>query len=87
MLHTGIINYFNMTKITITGEQPKEKKPIELVWYINSKGDKTPAESTPRCFKNIEVTLRKDDFDIFYCYNNDRTIGALYLGYYNDGVI
>lgn len=83
-------NLKNVTKIIVTGKKPKKekiKKPIEFVWFVNSKGERICAISTPSDYYNIEATLRNNGFDIFYCYNYNRAVGFLYLGHYNDGVI
>lgn len=81
-----------MTKVTIIGEEPKEKqlKPIEFLmmlcgdkeWTIRNNQDK---------YHNI-VLLRKNygttGLDLMFAYNDMcSNVGVLYLGHFNDGIV
>lgn len=77
--------------IRIIGEEPpvqKKLKHIELCkkWAgINMILD---GHDNVKEFSNIELISRGYflDYDLIFCYNNDRSTGVIYIGNWNDGV-
>ena len=84
------------TICTVLGEdvvKPKGKG-IELlkILYTDLTGQEIRNSfdgTNPREFKNVEVVRYGllDKLDIFYCYDTDRTKGAIFLGHLNDGFV
>lgn len=85
-----------MTKVIVLGNQPKEEKklkPIEFVYaIIESKGkpriDKT--RSTPSMWNNIELLSKSqsiDYYDSMFAYDDDTSMGIIFFGHFNDGVV
>jgi len=80
-----------MTKITIIGEETRNKKPIELKLLLcdDLSFDESPCKGDN--YSNIELICRnygvKGLFDLIYAYDSDRNKGYLYLGHWNDGVL
>ena len=78
-----------MTKVKIIGEQPEApKKKIEFFKYYTANG-LIESRSLPEYFENIELICRgyKAEYDLMFAYNKDRSVGTLYLGHFNDGVV
>lgn len=85
------------TKVTILGEQPieQEKKKIEFVYAINTfSGEKEKAKTFPCEWENIELVKKgsnESELDVMLAYDDNRTVGRtvgiLYLGHFNDGVV
>jgi hypothetical protein len=80
------------TVCTVLGEDVavKKGKGIEFVKYVFSDSAEIKNIVTkPSGFKNVEVVKygERGCFDIFYAYNDDRTIGGIYLGHLNDGFV
>ena len=81
------------TKVTILGKEPieQEKKKIVFVYFIDSVTGKAERSTTPpESWNNIELIKRThthDGYDIMFAYETDRTVGELYLGHFNDGVV
>jgi hypothetical protein len=83
-----------MTKVIILGkDEPKQKelKRIEFVDFLDeglSPDDNVKYHPYEWC--NIELISKnyiRSGMDIMYAYNDDRNIGILYLGHFNDGVV
>jgi len=80
-----------MAKCIVLGEvnipEPK-KKPIELVSYIDGKGHRFSANiSRWNNYELIAANYKCEKLDLIFCYEGDRANGALYLGYWNDGIV
>jgi hypothetical protein len=80
------------TVCTVLGEDVavKRGKGIEFVKYVFSDSAEIKnTETRPSGFKNVEVVKfgQIGCFDIFYAYDDDRTIGGIYLGHLNDGFV
>ena len=80
-----------MTKCIVLGEQPTEvkKKPIEFVKCLNVDLVYNKPSSLPNSFKNLELICKNYSgsvYDMIFAYQEDRGIGVLYFGYWNDGV-
>lgn len=81
------------TKVTIVGQEPieQEKKKIQFVYFVDSETGKAEQTTTlPESWSNIELIKRThiyEGYDIMFAYDHDRTIGCLYLGYFNDGIV
>jgi hypothetical protein len=84
-----------MTIIKVHGKpvEQQEKKPIELVKYINAKGELKAASGNHHFFEADVVNLHKtkeqmshvDEYDFIEIYTgSDMT---MYLGHWNDGVL
>ena len=79
-----------MTKITVLGQEPKEKelKKIEFVGSIDYTGNVIYNPTLEPCnFDEIKVYLRtaNQQFDLFVCYQDN--IRFTYLGNFNDGIV
>ena len=80
-----------MTKIIdLTKEAKEEKvlKPIEFVRYVGLNGY-IKAKTQPSAFNFIEMICRKyeNEYDLIFAYNDNRSLGGLYLGHFNDGIV
>ena len=80
------------TVCTVLGEDVavKRGKGIEFVKYVFSDSAEIKnTETRPSGFKNVEVVKfgQIGCFDIFYAYDDDTTIGGIYLGHLNDGFV
>ena len=80
-----------MTKVIILAEQPenKELKPIEFVKHLDSNLEFSSGCSSPKVWENIELICKNyaNKFDLMFAYDEDRILGILYLGHFNDGVV
>lgn len=79
-----------MTKVTILGQEPKEVKelkPIEFTRAFDFNESFEKAIIKPFRWKNIELVCRYERFDVMFAYDDDRSVGGLYLGHFNDGVV
>ena len=70
------------------GEPKKELKPIEFVKAILL-SEISKAGCSPDDYKNIELISKGyiDGHDLMFAYDDDRSTGCAYLGYWNDGVV
>lgn len=82
------------TKVTILGEQPieQEKKKIEFCKWVDVSGGCVShlIGLKPHDFQNIELIRLKQtslDYDVMFAYNKDRSVGIIYLGHFNDGIV
>ena len=79
-----------MTKVTIIGEATpiQKKKPIEFVKLIKSDDIRISA-SSPHIWKNIELICKNYEagYDLMFAYDDKRSDGTAYIGYFNDGVV
>lgn len=79
-----------MTKVVIIGEQSIEapKKKIEFVKYFTKVG-LSDAGSLPKQYENIELISLDycSGYDLMFAYGKHRSLGLLYLGHFNDGVV
>lgn len=81
------------TICTVLGEDVavKKGKGIEFVKLVitDTQNIYDSSSVNPSSFKNIDVIKvnRNGVFDIFYAYDNDRSLGSLYLGHLNDGFV
>ena len=86
------------SKIIIVGEKGElePKKPIQFLRGLLSDGQISDVHTdAPEDFNFIELIARNygtfgnKSFDLFFCYDNpnERNLGVLYLGNWNDGVI
>lgn len=81
------------TVCTVLGEDVavKKGKGIEFVKLVitDTQNIYDSSSVNPSSFKNIDVIKvnRNGVFDIFYAYDNDRSLGSLYLGHLNDGFV
>jgi hypothetical protein len=88
-----------MTKVTILGQpepEQKELKPMRFNWMLNTVDffnihdcKFTEPTTKPKDWDNITLLYRNffNDFDLFFCWNNNRDVRVLMLGYFNDGVV
>ena len=81
-----------MTKIIDLTKEAKEGKvlkPIEFVKYIRPRGQRITAQTNPSDFKLIELICRKytDGYDLMFASDDNRNLGGLYLGHFNDGIL
>lgn len=74
-----------MTKVTYIGNQPtKESKHIELIKYYSSNNRvNESAEGFDRC--DLVKRNVQDGLDLIICHDIKGSIGAPYLGHWNDG--
>lgn len=87
-----------MTKVTVLNEDPqkKESKQIEFVIHINAqltpknKNRAKESLSDPSDWDNV-VLLKKEDnnfyYDLMYAYDDDGKDSALFLGFFNGGIV
>lgn len=84
------------TKVTIIGQEPTQErklKPIEFVKHVSitkSELGVNDYETEPKDWLNIELVSKSNNkkyYDIMFAYDDDRSDGTIYLGYFNDGVI
>lgn len=80
-----------MTKVTILGQEPKEKelKKIEFVKDILENGSWFDSCYNPQAWKYIDLIClnwRGSNLDLMRVYD-DSTNGALVLGHFNDGIV
>lgn len=79
-----------MTKVTILGQEPKEKKELKPIEFTESLTGSKNFEGgcvPPSDWANIELVCRYGSFDIMFAYDDSRNNGCLYLGHFNDGVV
>ncbi len=80
-----------MTKVTILGEEPKEKKlkPIEFKLECFEKVFSKEPLCTPDGWDNIELVALDfiENYDLMFAYDKSRCGGCLYLGHFNDGIV
>jgi len=83
-----------MTKVIVIGEnnQPEnEKKKIELLKFLSSKIEIIIDAGNISNYKYVELICKDytDGNDMIFCYNNpdNRSVGTLFLGHWNDGVV
>jgi len=77
-----------MTNISVFGEdkERQSKKPIEFVYWIDERGNKSPVEAAP-CWINITL-LNRGYYDLFFAWDDDpQNDGCAYLGHWNDGIV
>lgn len=79
------------TIVKILGQEPqeKQKKKIEFVSLLTIGKTFSSVKSNPDDYKNIELICQGycGKFDIMFAYDNDRSMGYLYLGHFNDGIV
>jgi hypothetical protein len=79
-----------MTKVTIIGDETpiEKKKPIQFAKSIGTTSNH-PARSGTLWWGNIELICKdyRDGYDLMFAYNNKRSDGIAYLGYFNDGIV
>jgi hypothetical protein len=89
-----------MTKTIVLGEQPPKKtelKPIKFCRTLVEDGtvERTPGDAS-KSYKFLELVSREygtdndgEPFDLIFAYQNpqERGLGILYLGQWNDGVV
>lgn len=81
-----------MTKIIILGDNtPKQpKKPIEFLLSFNENKTFIKPHLNPKHWQNIELVCRNYNYervDLMFAYNENRNLGVLYLGHFNDGIV
>lgn len=86
------------TKVTVIGDKPGVRKlqKIKFIKVLNGDGEieRAPLFQQPDGWSNIELVCRKyttgkerTRMDLMFAYDNNRTAGCMYLGYFNDGVV
>lgn len=84
-----------MTKVIILGEEPKEikKKEIEFVkavrLVVGDDGTER-ANFSPSNFKYVELihrAIHEENYDVMFAYDDNRIVGVIYLGHFNDGIV
>jgi hypothetical protein len=92
----GLVFKNKMTKVIILGEAPgaePEKKKIEFEKELGCDLCIYNTAAIPSSFSFIElVSLNyndgiKDDFDLMFAHNGDRSKGMLVIGKFNDGIV
>lgn len=80
-----------MTKIIILGEHNlnKTKTPIQFLKLVTNNGIFDKIIDHPSEYKNIELICKKyeGEYDLMFAYMDDRNIGRLYFGFFNDGIV
>ncbi len=88
-----------MTKVTILGQGATDAtnlKPIQFKFMLNTVDffhiydcKFTEPTTKPNDWDNITLLYRNffNDFDLFFCWNNNKDVRVLMLGYFNDGVV
>ena len=79
-----------MTKVIDLTKEAKELKPIEFKQHIGFNCSVISTEIKPGSFKNIELICRKYNntkHDLMFAYHDNRNLGGLYLGHFNDGIV
>lgn len=70
------------------GEEPKKK--IEFVYIVDGIKKPYTTMNKPSEYDHVYLLLENSNgFDLFYAYNliNGEPLGAVYLGFFNDGVV
>ena len=83
------------TKCIVLGEESKEEKKLEPIRFIKQNNGNIDRNSMaaghgPAEWKNIELVCKSENihyFDIMFAYDDNRTVGTIYFGYWNDGVV
>lgn len=79
------------TKVTILGQQePKQEKKIEFVKMLLGNIIVKTTKKNPCDYDNIILICSNYGgigMDLFFAYDDDVNIGALYLGHFNDGIV
>lgn len=83
-----------MTKITILGQEPtqkKELKPIEFIKSITTsiKTEFIETSQFPHNWENITLIQEKfsEGLDLMFAYDVNRVYRGLFLGHFNDGIV
>ena len=84
-----------MTKVIILGEpaEKKEGKKIKFVKAFVHQMEWINCTSTPSDWENIELICKnynkssEDPYDLMYAYDDERNMGNIYLGHFNDGIV
>ena len=84
-----------MTKCIVLGNKPSKRKlkPIEFIGLIEETLNlETSTNLKPKDYKNIELictNYTSDNLDLMFAYDEDRNdpLSALWLGYWNDGIV
>lgn len=82
-----------MTKVSVFGQEAtesKQLKPIEFVKRIYSDGTVATNTTTPKDWNNVVLymaTSYVDCFDLILAFDDNDGVRALFLGYWNDGVV
>lgn len=85
-------------KIIVTAPPTRKPKPIQFIKFsagVVGNNNWTPIDCNPTDWKNIELisginrrnNTYKICYDIMFAYDNDRSMGVVILGYWNDGVV
>lgn len=83
------------TKVIILGEQAEQKKQLKKIEFVKCMSKdyiicNALYEATN--WVNIELICKnygghKEDMDLMFAYDEDRSKGTLYMGHFNDGVV
>ena len=81
-----------MTKVTIIGKKLSKDTDLKRILFEyewSSKDKIESARTTPFEWKNIELIAEQysGDLDLMFAYDNDRSNGIVFLGYFNDGIV
>lgn len=81
-----------MTKVIILGEQEKkelDKKPIEFLFYLSSHNNVSDFRGDISHFDYVELIASEYcGYQLMYAYKKEnRNIGVLGIGKFNDGVV
>ena len=74
-------------------EQEKKGKPIEFVRRLIDSIDESRVEDTddtPDNYENIELVSKSNsrhNYDLIFAYNDNRSLGIIFLGHWNDGFV
>jgi hypothetical protein len=81
------------TKCIVLGESEMHLKKIEFILVISNNSIVSKPIAKPEGWKNIELIQRACEtnnakgLDIMFAYDDDRSKGRLYLGYWNSGIV
>lgn len=84
-----------MTKCVVLGEDNQEEKKLKPIEFVFRDGGnlsvgRVKPSLMPSNWKNIELVSRSNNkykcYDIMFAYDNDRSRGVIYFGWWNDGV-
>lgn len=79
------------TKCIVLGQNEDSKKELKPIEFVNAILLNTilKTASSPTEYKNIELVCRNyvDVYDLMFAYDEDRSKGCAYLGYWNDGIV
>lgn len=79
------------TKCIVLGQDEEPKKELKPIEFVSVVGLNIilGAVYSPDYYKNIELISQgyTEGYDLMFAYDDDRSTGCAYLGYWNDGIV